>query len=167
MKFFLAFCYLGFISLYAFFLGRGFAHLEFNPDVFPFKTAKFEKDGKIYEKFGIKHWKDKVPDMSKLFYKIVPPKKVQLNKIEELPKLINETCIAELVHISLSFMGFGCIGIWRSWGGLIMSILYFIGNIPFVMIQRYNRPRLQKLYHRCNINNTIIVEGEDDLNCAL
>ena len=32
--------------------------------------------------------------------------------------------------------------------GLIASILYALGNLPFVLIQRYNRPRFRMLLER-------------------
>ena len=37
--------------------------------------------------------------------------------------------------------------IWPGVGGIVAALVYiFVGNLPFVIIQRYNRPRLQKLY---------------------
>ena len=35
----------------------------------------------------------------------------------------------------------------NAWG-LIASILYALGNLPFVLIQRYNRPRFKLLMER-------------------
>lgn len=49
--------------------------------------------------------------------------------------------MAETTHFLVAVMGLYCAKIWRG-GGLILSLLYFIWNLPFVLIQRYNRPRL-------------------------
>ena len=59
--------------------------------------------------------------------------------------MIKETCIAEAAHLALMIMGFGCASIWEGKGGVVISIVYFIVNIPFVLIQRYNRPRLRRI----------------------
>lgn len=59
--------------------------------------------------------------------------------------MIQETCIAEWVHGLLIVLGFGCIWIWDGMGGWIISVLYALGNLPYILIQRYNRPRLVKL----------------------
>ena len=37
--------------------------------------------------------------------------------------------------------------IWPGAGGIIVTVIYILlGNLPFIIIQRYNRPRLQRLY---------------------
>lgn len=39
--------------------------------------------------------------------------------------------------------------LWRGIGGVAFAAVYILlGNVPFVIIQRYNRPRLQRLYDR-------------------
>ena len=60
--------------------------------------------------------------------------------------MIQETCIAEFVHIVLFVLGFGCVLIWEGPGGWMAAAVYnLLGNVPFILIQRYNRPRLQRL----------------------
>ena len=34
------------------------------------------------------------------------------------------------------------------WLSIVATVLYGLSNIPFIMIQRYNRPRLVRLYKR-------------------
>ena len=36
------------------------------------------------------------------------------------------------------------------WLSIVATVLYGLSNIPFIMIQRYNRPRLMRLYKRMN-----------------
>ena len=63
--------------------------------------------------------------------------------------MIGETCIAELTHGLLCFAGLALPAIWPGAGGIILCIIYIVfGNLPFLLIQRYNRPRLQKLLAR-------------------
>ena len=43
----------------------------------------------------------------------------------------------------------GLLKIWRGPGGVILTVIYIVfGNLPFLLIQRYNRPRLQRLLEK-------------------
>ena len=53
--------------------------------------------------------------------------------------------MAECIHLLLPLAGLYCLRLWPGAGGVIVALLYFLGNLPFVLIQRYNRPRLQRL----------------------
>ena len=60
--------------------------------------------------------------------------------------MIQETCIAQLVRVVLFVLGLGCVLIWDGPGGWITAVVYtLLGNVPFILIQRYNRPRLLHL----------------------
>ena len=66
-----------------------------------------------------------------------------------LRQMINETCIAELTHFLLCFTGLVVFWLWPGAGGLVVWLIYCIfGNLPFIIIQRYNRPRLLRLLRR-------------------
>ena len=87
------------------------------------------------------------PDMSRIFVKIMPEKKLTKENYENLPRMIEETCVAEWTHILLSIAGLGLLKIWSGVGGVCITIIYIVlGNLPFIVVQRYNRPRLQKLF---------------------
>ncbi len=148
MEFLYSMLYLLVISLACFFAGRLYPKRWVFENKFPFRSFKLENDGAIYNKIGIAGWKTKLPDMSMLlgsvFPRFIPKKRVESS--EKVPVLIKETCIAEATHFIAGVLGFGCVFIWRGLGGKILSFLYFIGNLPFIIIQRYNRPRLKKTY---------------------
>ena len=60
--------------------------------------------------------------------------------------MIEETCVAEAVHALLSLTGLGFLWIVPGmWGALWTAMYILLGNVAYIMIQRYNRPRLQKL----------------------
>ncbi len=137
------------ISIVAFILGRIVPKHWMRWDVFPFRSAGFEKNGKIYERIGIRYWQKKVPDMSKMFPFLMPPKSMKGDYQSRLPLMIQETCVAELVHGILCILGFHGLRLWPGAGGFAMCMIYvFLLNFPFLLIQRYNRPRLVRLYHR-------------------
>lgn len=61
----------------------------------------------------------------------------------EIEDMIQETCVAELTHLLLCAAGILLFWIWPGAGGCIMFALDIVfGNLPFILIQRYNRPRL-------------------------
>lgn len=133
------------IGVFSFILGRLLPASWFCEDRFPYRSFSWEKSGAIYNALAIRKWQNKVPDMSKIFPKLMLEKKVSANFREELPMMIKETCIAEFIHVLLCVAGVGFIPIWRGAGGIVVFILYVLANIPFILIQRYNRPRLIRL----------------------
>lgn len=148
--------YLAMLGLTSFIVGRILPKKWFRYDRFPYRTYKWEDDGRIYRKMNIQKWQDRVPDMSKLFKKLMPAKKLEGDFVKSLPLMIEETCVAEFIHALLAVAGFGQLFIFPGIGGVICSILYMLGNIPFILIQRYNRPRLVKtmLRHQKKEENT-------------
>lgn len=146
--------YLLIISIIVFFIGRFFPRKWINENKFPFKSFQWEKSGKIYDNIGIKKWKTKLPDASIVLNKIIPkiyPKKRMNNKeIKKAEVLLKESCVAEGTHKVVSILGFGCILIWKSFGGVTISIIFYLFNVPFVLIQRYNRPRFMKAVKKIN-----------------
>lgn len=146
MEFIYCIIYLLVASIVIYLLGRVIPYKWINENAFPFKSFAFEKNGKIYEKLKIKKWKNKLPDASQFISKVVkrvPAKNLEGNCGKKIPILIKETCKAEFTHFIASVAGFYCCKIWKK-GGYMLSVLYFIGNLPFILIQRYNRPRLKR-----------------------
>ena len=147
-------------GLIIFFIGRLIPRRFIKENKYPYKSFLVEKNGEIYNKINIKRWKTKLPDasviVSKLFkklkikfpYKFFPVKRINRYDKESINILIKESCIAETNHILAGIIGFGCTMIWKNIGGWIISILYFLWNVPFVLIQRYNRPRLLALMNK-------------------
>ena len=114
-----------------------------------FKVSKKERN--FYDKINIKKWKDKIPE----FGQTVGFKK---NKIENpndpvyLKKFIQETVYGEILHffciltalLSLFFVPKHLLLCMA----LPIAIVYVCYNIPSLIIQRYNRPRLEVIYAR-------------------
>lgn len=146
--------YLFIVSIIVFLIGRFFPRNLIKHNKFPFKSFKWEKEGQIYNYLKIKKWKTKLPDASILLNRIIPkiyPKKRMKNKeVDKAIILLKESCIAEGTHKLVSILGFGCILIWKSIGGVTISIVFYLFNVPFVIIQRYNRPRFLKLVNKYN-----------------
>ena len=141
------FAYAAILGVLSFFLGRLLPKRWLRPEKFPFRTYAWEE--KLWKTLQIRKWQSKVPDMSRLFKKLMPEKKLTRQTAQDLPLMIEETCVAELTHGLLCLAGLALLKIWPGAGGTILCVIYIVfGNLPFLLIQRYNRPRLQKLLAR-------------------
>ena len=141
------FAYAAALGVLSFFLGRLLPKRWLHPEKFPFRTYVWED--KLWKALQIRKWQAKVPDMSRLFKKLMPEKKLTQQTVQELPLMIEETCVAELTHGLLCIAGLFLLKIWPGAGGIFLTVIYIVfGNLPFLLIQRYNRPRLQKLLAR-------------------
>ena len=106
-----------------------------------FKERKFEK--KLYKFLRVKDWKDKA-----LTYN---PESFSL-KEHSLEEIANTMAKSEIDHwineaISLSTLLF-IIPWGLFWAFLISAIIAMIFDSQFIIIQRYNRPRIVKLLER-------------------
>ena len=89
-----------------------------------------------------------MPDASKR-HKDMYEKKVNIRPDKEnLRRLIQETCVAEIVHYQLILLCLPFLKIWPGLGGIICFCLAILGNLVFAIIQRYNRPRLIRALER-------------------
>lgn len=137
------------ISFLSTFIGRILPGEWFDWHRFPYTPRPCEKDGKIYQRLNIQKWYKKLPDASRVFRRIFPDKSLKALSIDKLQILIKETCVAEFVHSMLCVIGF-CYGKLNEGPGVrLLTWMYIlIGNLPFIMIQRYNRPRLLRILDR-------------------
>ena len=147
MKIFYCFLYMALLGIFCFPFGRLLARHDFRADRFPFASLPFEQNGKLYERIGIRRWQNLVPDVSRVFPQIVPRKAMENNlNVSGLYRMVQETCVAELTHVLLCLTGFVLVWIWPGAGGVILYLIYVLfGNFPFILIQRYNRPRLLRI----------------------
>ena len=138
--------YVAALGILSHFVGQALPRAHFDPQKFPYRSADWENGGKVYEKLGIKHWKDRLPDMSKIMPDMVK-KKMSAVKSQGMDVLIAETCVAECVALML--LSLGIFFFWRgAWAVVFWLVYNLLGNLPFIIIQRYNRPRLVMLEQR-------------------
>ena len=90
--------------------------------------------------------------MSTLPNKLMP-KKVNLHiTAADVDKLVKESCVAELIHYLLCVFSIGIYNIWEDGTGIVLAVLYVLfGNVPYIIIQRYNRPNFISLRDRLKI----------------
>ena len=149
----------GLLGIPAFFWGEKVPRRWFDPGRFPFRSFKWEQEGRIYEKIGIQHWKNHTPDMSKHFQKTFAKQGNLLRSPEHLRKLVAETCSAEFVHTVLILLSPAFVLLMDEYGVLAM-VLYILGNLVSLIIQRYNRPRIMKIIQRIEKRNATITHTD-------
>lgn len=138
--------YLALTGTVGFLVGRIIPKRWLKPDKGLFRSFTFEQNGAIYEKLGIRKWHKRLPDMSRILPFMMPAKNLSGDYEERLPVMIQETCVAEVVHIAVSILGLYCLRIWPGVGGVTVTAIHIVLlNLPFILIQRYNRPRLIRL----------------------
>ena len=120
---------------------------KLNAEAFPFRPYAFEKDGRIYRKLGIHRWKDRLPDASRKIRGMTRKALTGDVNPESLERLVQETCVAEAAHWLLTVLSLFTLLFTPVASGLLFCGIYALLNLPFIMIQRYNRPRLLNAIH--------------------
>ncbi|GEB76858.1 glycosyl-4,4'-diaponeurosporenoate acyltransferase CrtO family protein [Sporolactobacillus inulinus] len=115
----------------------------FHIDGWLFRTRRWEKDGAFYQHwFGVRRWKSLLPELSDFLSFLFSKKQMEHSGSGYLYRFAQETCRAELVHwcIMISML------LYMQWAHTGMSALMFfiavLCNLPYIIIQRYNRPRI-------------------------
>jgi hypothetical protein len=103
-----------------------------------FQHRKWEKE--FYKKLKVKSWKDKMPTYDADTFSF------ELHSMEEIVMAMCQSEVVHEINVVLSFVplflaiSFGTFGVFLS-----TSILAAGFDMMFVVMQRYNRPRLVKL----------------------
>ena len=119
----------------------------FKPDGFWMKTRGWEKNGDFYRRvFRVERWKHLLPEGAKAHK--AGFKKKQLSSVDAkyLEAFIAETGRAEIFHW-LQIVPFWVFGLWSPTFVIWIMLGYaLLVNLPCIIAQRYNRPRLIKVY---------------------
>lgn len=146
-----------------FLIGRILPKAWFRYDQLPYRLLKLEKDGRVYRVLGVHKWKEKFPDMSAVLPKFMPSKKLpKTMNSAQVKRMVQETCIAELIHSLLCITGLVCVFLWKGIGGISIAVLYALANLPYCIIQRYNRPKLIKIWMVLSAKETNNIKIEEE-----
>lgn len=114
-----------------------------------FRTRRWEKGGMLYERLlDVGVWKRLLPDGSRLFRGGFTKKHMRGNDPAYLLHFVQETCRAEAAHwivIAVAPLFF----LWNPRRVGVFMIFYALAaNLPCIVVQRYNRPRLKRVAER-------------------
>lgn len=125
-----------------------------DPDLKLFHSYAWEDNGRIYERlFHISRWKDYLPTVSSPTHF----DKTHFTSLDEdyIKQFIWELNMAESHHLRSIIT---CL-VFALWNPLDMFLFVFTVNVlihlPFIMIQRYNRPRLRHILSEVQTRATL------------
>lgn len=145
---FRALLYMAALGVLSHFIGQALPRRWFHGDGWWFRQAAWEQNGRIYERLHIRRWKTRLPDKSRVVKSMIPKRLEGKTNTRKLETLVQETCVAEVVHLALFLVSPSIYRFCRNGIGVVFSVLFGVGNLPFVLIQRYNRPKLLALMER-------------------
>ena len=113
------------------------------------RPRRFEAGGLWYRRrLRITRWKDKLPDAGDLFRGGVSKRHLSSHDVAGLQLFVRETRRAELTHWWAMWCG-PIFVVWNPPLAAALLILYgVLVNLPFIVIQRYNRFRILALTER-------------------
>lgn len=126
----------------------------YNYKLWLYKERKWEHGGEIYEKlFLVKRWKSRLPDIGDFFKWRFSKRHFKNININYIQTFLIESCKAEFAHWMIILSSF----LFLFWGGPSMFFKFFmlsvVLNLPYIIIQRYNRPRLVKLLKKNTVTH--------------
>lgn len=108
-----------------------------------FRMKSWERNGKVYERLGVKVWKRRLPEARRWFHR--KKSVTHIRKMENIQMFEWQTNRSELSHwfqmlpAPLFFL------FNPAWAGWVMVGYAILFNAPFIIVQRYNRLRLERL----------------------
>ena len=114
-----------------------------------FRTRDWEKEGEIWQEvFRVRSWKPYLPDGTKITKEGFDKTHLKGFDLASLEKFALETRRAELAHWAM-IPPAGLFFFWNpAWAGWIMIGYAVLFNLPLIFVQRYNRPRLERMVRR-------------------
>jgi glycosyl-4,4'-diaponeurosporenoate acyltransferase len=106
------------------------------------RLRPWERGGRIYERIGIRRWKDRLPELGAAFRGGVSKRRLASTDAAGLRRFAVETRRAELVHWAIPAIT-PVFLLWNPPWLLAAMVAYaVIANLPCLLVQRYNRGRL-------------------------
>ena len=111
-----------------------------------FRSQKWEKNGEIYQKiFRVRSWKEYIPAIGSFDKKHLSTE----IKNDYLTAYLLESLRAELCHaFSLLFGIIICLFTQGRHADFLIMLWLLALNMPCIIIQRYNRPRFERIINR-------------------
>jgi glycosyl-4,4'-diaponeurosporenoate acyltransferase len=99
---------------------------------------------RLYRRLRVPAWKDRLPEAGAVFDGGISKRHLP----DSIETFVVETRRAELAHW-WAMAAAPVSAVWNPWLGAVLMVAYGIAaNAPFIVIQRYNRPRAQRVLSR-------------------
>jgi glycosyl-4,4'-diaponeurosporenoate acyltransferase len=115
-----------------------------------FRDRPWERSGAVYQDLlRVKSWKVRLPELADFVSSLFPKKSIEHFGEQYMARYLRESRKAELTHwciivaMPAVFLMAG-----RAPAAASMLLLAVAVNLPYIVIQRYNRPRLEQALRR-------------------
>jgi len=112
------------------------------------RIRPWEQGGEIYRSLRINRWKDALPEAGAFFRGGMSKRKLPGHDRDGLARFAAETRRAELVHWGL----LGSSPVFVLWNPPVLDVAMIayavVANVPFIIIQRFNRARVARILAR-------------------
>ncbi|MFT5465396.1 MAG: glycosyl-4,4'-diaponeurosporenoate acyltransferase [Verrucomicrobiales bacterium] len=122
---------------------------RFDSDSFFSRERRWERGGRIYRRFfQIHRWKNWLPDAAPWFAGL-PKKQLASADPDYLSAFVIETRRGEAAHLA-QIAALQITLIWNPWPAAAVAIFIYAvaSNLPCILLQRFNRIRMQRLLHK-------------------
>jgi glycosyl-4,4'-diaponeurosporenoate acyltransferase len=113
------------------------------------RPRRFEAGGRWYRRrLRVHRWKDRLPEAGDLFDGGISKRQLPSHDVAGMEVFVRETRRAELAH----WWAMACGPLFILWNPPLASALLVaygvLVNLPFIVIQRYNRARIRSIIER-------------------
>jgi glycosyl-4,4'-diaponeurosporenoate acyltransferase len=120
------------------------------------RPRPWERDGRWYERIGVRRWKRLLPDAGTVFRGGVSKRRLVGADVDSLRRLAEETRRAELVHWTVPALA-PLFALWNPALLTLAMIVYAVlANAPCLIVQRYNRARLVRVIGRSRLRKVVV-----------
>ncbi len=117
-------------------------HRRFAADRWLYRVRRWERDGARYERLRIRRWKDRLPNAGGA------KTSIGSRSTSDLQRFVVETRRAEWVHWVIVAI-VPLFALWNPAVAMPLVLAVALGfNLPCILVQRYNRSRLQRVLLR-------------------
>ncbi|MGI8314287.1 hypothetical protein [Halobacillus mangrovi] len=110
-----------------------------------YKLREWERHGAIYERMKIKQWKNRLPEAKKWVNHGKGKTGIRLRNEADYNEFVLATNRSELSHW-LQILPAPLFFLFNTQlAGWIIMVYAILFNLPFIMVQRYNRARVEKI----------------------
>lgn len=131
-------------------VGLGLVVFNFPPRWYDYRRPCFHvstREEAFYRSIRLHRWKKYLPEYPGIGRHRFAKRHLDETKPDYLRRFITSTCRVEMVHV-IVMLPLPFFIIWNSPFMFSLNIIYCVAmNVPFWMIQRFNRPRLVRLLH--------------------
>jgi len=129
---------------------------RFDPRGWAFRPRAWERGGRLYERlFRVRAWKEMLPDGADLLrWRSFRKRHFEQKTRDYLERFARETCRAESTHF-LTMVWAPLFFLWNPvWVGWLMVAYALAENLPLILVQRYNRIRLERALSRRRVRSS-------------